>query len=108
MCNPRNEQGYNTKPKDSEIKRYSVYLKEVIELINPKIVVTLGEKALKGLDYISEHSISLKENVETPVYWNGYTVFPLYYCSPKAFIHRSEQFQLQDYRFLSEYAKKII
>lgn len=108
LCNPRDKLGNNEKPKDSEIKNCSIYLKEVIDLINPKIIVTLGGKALKGLHYISKHNIVLKENVATPVYWNGYTVFPLYHCSPKAFISRGKQLQLQDFKLLSEYAKEII
>lgn len=108
LCNPRDDLGNNTKPKDSEIKTCSVYLKQVIEIIDPKIIITLGEKALKGLNYICKHNIVLRKNVGYPILWNGYIVFPLYHCSPKAFINRSKKLQLQDYKYLDNYVKTSI
>ena len=106
LCNPLDDNGNNDKPKNPEIKNCSTYLKQVIELIKPKLIITLGEKALKGLYYINRHNIVLKNCVAHPYEWNDYTVFPLYHCSPKAFIHRSKNLQLQDYRKLSDYVKK--
>lgn len=106
LCNPLNENGNNDKPKDSEIKNCSIYLKSIIDLIEPKLIVTLGEKALKGLYYISRHKIGLKDNIAQVCEWDKYKVFPLYHCSPKAFIHRSRDLQFEDYKKLNDYVKQ--
>ena len=39
----------NRKPTDEEIKRYLPFLKEHIEIINPKILLLLGSTALNAL-----------------------------------------------------------
>ena len=107
LCNPLKNNGDNDSPKDLEIKECSIYLKQIIELIKPKLIVTLGGNALKGLNYIHKHNIKLKENVAQPFNWNGYTVFPLYHCSPKAInIWRSKELQLEDFRKLRDYVKE--
>ena len=42
------------KPTTSEIKRYSVFLKEHISIINPKIIVLMGSSAMEAITGISE------------------------------------------------------
>jgi len=42
------------KPTSTEIKRYSVFLKEHISIINPKIIVLLGSSAMEAVTGISE------------------------------------------------------
>ena len=42
------------KPTSIEIKRYSVFLKEHISIINPKIIVLMGSSAMEALTGISE------------------------------------------------------
>ncbi len=39
----------NRKPEFSEIKRYSVFLREHISIINPKILILMGSTAMKAL-----------------------------------------------------------
>jgi len=107
LCNPRDLAGNNDKPLDSEINKCSVYLRSVIQIVNPKIIITLGGKALKGLDYINKHNIVLKRDVSAPQKWWKYTVFPLYHPSPKAFMTRSEELQYSDYARLCEYIRTI-
>lgn len=107
LCNPRDFTGNNDKPLDSEINKCSVHLRSVIQIVNPKIIVTLGGKALKGLDYINKHKIALKKDVANPQKWWKYTVFPLYHPSPKAFMTRPQDLQFLDYARLSEYLRTI-
>ena len=78
LCNPRDNAGNNAPPLDSEIKRCSVYLEKLIEIIRPKLIITLGNKALKGLGYIKKHNIELKSGVARIHQWNSTLVFPLY------------------------------
>ena len=42
------------KPTSTEIKRYSVFLKEHISIINPKIIVLMGSSAMEAVTGISE------------------------------------------------------
>ncbi len=42
------------KPTSTEIKRYSVFLKEHISIINPKIIVLLGSSAMEAVTGIGE------------------------------------------------------
>ena len=42
------------KPNSTEIKRYSVFLKEHISIINPKIIVLMGSSAMEAVTGISE------------------------------------------------------
>ncbi len=42
------------KPTSTEIKRYSVFLKEHISIINPKIIVLMGSSAMEAITGISE------------------------------------------------------
>ena len=42
------------KPTSTEIKRYSVFLKEHISIVNPKIIVLMGSSAMEAVAGISE------------------------------------------------------
>ena len=42
------------KPTSTEIKRYSVFLKEHISIINPKIIVLMGSSAMEAITGINE------------------------------------------------------
>src|SRR5690349_24292513 len=42
LCNPRDTKGKNATPATTEISNCSTYLKRQIDLVNPRLVVTLG------------------------------------------------------------------
>ena len=82
LCNPL-ENGNNRRPKASEIKNCSPFLKETLKLINPQIVVTLGSVGLKALNLILETRYQLKENIAQPLFTPSFILFPLYHPSPR-------------------------
>jgi DNA polymerase len=82
LCNPL-ENGNNRRPKASEIKNCSPFLKETLKLINPQIVVTLGSVGLKALNLILETRYQLKENIAQPLFTSSFILFPLYHPSPR-------------------------
>ena len=82
LCNPL-EKGNNRRPKTSEIKNCSSFLKETLALIGPQVVVTLGSVGLQALNLILETRYQLKENVAQPLTTPGFTLFPLYHPSPR-------------------------
>src|SRR5438876_10131101 len=42
LCNPRSESGANRKPSRSELSNCSYFLRQIVEVVDPEIVVTLG------------------------------------------------------------------
>ncbi|PYS43824.1 MAG: uracil-DNA glycosylase, partial [Acidobacteria bacterium] len=46
LCNPRTTTGANRRPTTSEVRNCSNFLKRTIELIDPRLIVTLGGVAL--------------------------------------------------------------
>ena len=48
------------KPTTQEIKRYSVFLKEHISIINPKIVILMGSTAMESLIGINDKISNLR------------------------------------------------
>jgi len=82
LCNPL-ENGNNRRPKTSEIKNCSPFLKETLDLISPQVVVTLGSVGLQALNLILETRYQLKENVAQAITTPSFTLFPLYHPSPR-------------------------
>lgn len=108
LCSPRKPNGANRNPKKSEMKNCSDFLKRTIELINPKIIVTLGAVSLEALKLLQYHQFSLKTDVGKILRWNTHLLVPLYHPSPQVLAsHRREKEQLEDYKVLAEAIQKI-
>ena len=107
LCNPK-ELGKNAKPTSDEIGNCNQFLKRQIELVNPKIVATLGKVALKALARIERHSFKLKTSIGTVQKWHGRLLVPMYHPSPLV-INNCRRFpeQQADYRFLFEAWEKV-
>ena len=103
LCSPRKESGANRSPKKSEIKNCSNFLNRTIELINPKIIVTLGRVALEALQAIEYHQFELQKDVGKILSWNHRLLVPLYHQSPQVLAsHRRENEQFKDYKVLAK------
>lgn len=101
LCSPRKPNGANRKPKQSEIRNCSAFLKRTIDLIDPKIVVSLGAVALDALKSVESHDKKIKDSVAIPFKWYGRTLVPFYHPSPQviAAIRNLNQ-QIKDYACL--------
>ena len=99
LCNPRSESGANRKPTQKELKNCSSFLRRTIEVVNPRVIVTLGSVALEALKRIQYHELSLKESASRIHEWNDRVLVPIYHPSPQVLAsHRREAEQLQDYQ----------
>ncbi|MGY4538655.1 uracil-DNA glycosylase family 4 [Mucilaginibacter sp. UYNi724] len=107
LCNPRDDSGNNSTPIKSEILNCSKFLQEQVDVIKPKIVVTLGRVALESLNYISKHNLTLKGSVRTANKWYGRLLIPLYHPGQRAMLHRSLANQRSDYQFLADALKNL-
>ena len=82
LCNPL-ENGNNRRPNAGEIKNCSVFLKETLAIIQPKVVVTLGTVALQSLNQLLGTRFKLNQSVAKPLPTPNFTLFPLYHPSPR-------------------------
>ena len=101
LCNPRTESGANRRPAQKEIANCSSFLRRTIELVNPRVIVTLGSVALEALKRIQYHELSLKESAAQVHSWNNRVLVPIYHPSPQVLAsHRREAEQLKDYEII--------
>jgi DNA polymerase len=83
LCSPRKESGANDRPTRTEIGNCSDFLRRQIEVINPRLIVTLGAVALDSLRLIEPHQYQLRDSVARILPWNGRLLVPLYHPSPR-------------------------
>ena len=103
LCNPRSESGANRKPTQKELTNCSSFLRRTIELVNPRVIVTLGSVALEALKRIQYHELSLKTAAAQVHSWNDRVLVPIYHPSPQVLAsHRREAEQLADYQIVKK------
>ena len=103
LCNPRTDSGANRKPTKTEVANCSQFLSRALEIIKPKVVVTLGAVALDALKTIHWHELNLKESAARIHEWHGRLLVPIYHPSPQVLAsHRREAAQLQDYQLVAQ------
>lgn len=107
LCNPKDKDGNNSTPTLAEVANCQPFLRRQIELVNPKIVVTVGNTALRSLAAIESHSFSLSKHVRTIHPWFGRALIPLYHPGQRAMIHRSFANQRSDYQFVAEQWRRL-
>ena len=108
LCNPRTESGANRRPTQKELGNCSDFLRRTLELVNPRVVVTLGSVALEALKRIHYHELNLKQNAAQIHEWNGRVLVPIYHPSPQVLAsHRREQDQLSDYQVVARAVKDL-
>ena len=82
LCNPL-ANGNNRRPKTSEIKNCSPFLKATLDLIRPKVVVTLGSVGLQAVNLLLGTRYQLKDKVAQRLGTPNFILFPLYHPSPR-------------------------
>lgn len=107
LCNPKDSDGNNSTPTLAEAANCNPFLRRQIELVNPKIVVPLGNTALRALSGVEPHTFSLSQHVRTINSWFGRSLIPLYHPGQRAMIHRSFANQRSDYQFVAEQWRRL-
>jgi uracil-DNA glycosylase family 4 len=103
LCNPRKASGANRRPTAGEVRNCSDFLNRTIELIEPRVIVTLGGAALAALKLLHYHEFNLKNDAAEIRSWNGKLLVPLYHPSPQVLItSRKEAAQLRDYNVVAQ------
>jgi uracil-DNA glycosylase family 4 len=107
LCNPKDENGNNSTPSRTELSNCAPFLKRQLDLVDPKIVVTLGAQALAATKLIEPHDLQLATSVRKKWNWYDRLLVPLYHPGQRAMLHRSFLNQLADYRFVAETYRKL-
>ncbi len=93
------------KPTSTEIKRYSVFLKEHISIINPKIIVLMGSSAMEAVTGISE-KISIERGHWNEVILKNKT-FPLIITFNPSYLIRFPEYKKHSWEDLKKIREKI-
>ena len=93
------------KPTSQEIKRYSVFLKNHISIINPKIIILMGSTAMESLTGINS-KISSKRGKWKEVILNNKT-YPLIITFNPSYLIRFPENKKYSWLDLKEIRKKI-
>ena len=102
LCSPRSVTDANRKPRRTEMKNCTSFLRLTIELIDPPVIATLGAVALDALKLIEPHDYSLKANAGEAVEWLGGALLPLYHPSPQVVAaQRGLSLQLDHFQVLA-------
>jgi uracil-DNA glycosylase family 4 len=107
LCNPKDEKGNNATPNRNEVLNCRTFLRDQIDLVNPKLVVTLGSQALQALKLIEPHDFELASSVRRCQDWYGRRLIPLYHPGQRAMLHRSFLNQLADYQYVVEQLSRL-
>ncbi|HEY0429335.1 MAG TPA: uracil-DNA glycosylase family protein [Pyrinomonadaceae bacterium] len=89
-------------------KNCSDFLQKKINLINPKIIATLGAVALEALKTIEYHQFALRLDAAKILRRNRRLLVALYHPSPQVFAsHRRAAEQLADFGILKQAIEKV-
>ena len=95
----------NRKPDPSEIMRYSIFLKEHISIINPKILILMGSTAMESL-FGSKIKISKERGTWKEIIINQKTYLTMITFHPAYLLRQSDQ-KKYSWTDLKEIRKKI-
>ncbi|MEX0751093.1 MAG: uracil-DNA glycosylase [Dehalococcoidia bacterium] len=100
LCNPIDERQRNRAPTSKEVARCRPFLTRTLEIVRPRVVVTLGQVALESLRAIAPHDAHLRSDIGRPVAWHGRWLVPMYHPGRQSTLHRAHDAQMQDWRRL--------
>jgi len=100
LCNPL-KNGNNRRPTIKEIDNCTSFLENLINLITPKIISTLGGVGLEAINRIFSVSYKLADVVASPLPIGKFILFPMYHPSPRViYTRRSLDHQKKDFEKL--------
>ena len=92
------------KPTAQEIKRYSIFLKEHISIINPKIVILMGSTAMEAITNLNK--ISYERGKWKEIILNNKT-FPLMITFSPSYLIRFPEYKKYSWEDLKKIKQKI-
>ena len=100
LCNPLKD-GKNRRPTTKEIDNCIPFLENLINIVTPKIVSTVGGVGLEAINRIFSTRYKLADVVANPLPIGKLILFPLYHPSPRVInTKRSLEQQKKDFKKL--------
>ena len=100
LCNPL-KNGNNRRPTKKEVENCSSFLKNLIILIAPKVISTIGGIGLEAINNVFGTRYKLADVVASPLPIDEFILFPLYHPSPRVvYTRRTIEQQKKDFRNL--------
>ena len=100
LCNPL-KSGNNRRPTTKEIENCSSFLQDLIDLIAPKVISTLGGVGLEVVNRLFGTRYKLADVVARPLSVCEFILVPLYHPSPRVvYTRRTLDEQKRDFRKL--------
>lgn len=87
-------------PRPQQVRNCSRWLDELINSVEPFVVVTFGKAALEAVGEVERHNLSYQQALGKPVNWRGRKLLALAHPSALGRANRSAERQLEDARVL--------
>ncbi len=107
LCNPLRG-GRNRPPRAGEIACCAAWLRAQIDLVRPRLIVTLGVAALDATRAVATHDYRLACDAGRPLPWDGRVLVPLYHPSPRTAGRRPLERQVEDFQRLGLMARTAL
>lgn len=104
LCNPQTPQGLNSRPSASELAECRPWLRETIELVDPRLVVALGATALRSLAFLEPHGLVLRRDAGRSIAWFGRSLAALYHPGGRSLARRPLAVQIRDWLQIAAWA----
>jgi len=100
LCNPLKD-GNNRRPTSKEIANCSPFLQDLLDLVAPRVVSTVGGVGLDAVNRLLGTRYKLADVIAKPLPVGEFILFPLYHPSPRV-IHTRRSFlqQKKDFKKL--------
>ncbi len=101
LCNPRDADGRNRPPTTAELGNCGNHLRATLDVVQPRVVVALGRRALAALHAVTPHSMAADTLPGDLLAWGaGRWIAWLLHPSPLTQTRRSLSQQMADWRRL--------
>ena len=97
LCHPASAEGRNRTPRRAEIANCGSFLGEIVDLVDPLLVVALGRVALEALGRLAPHGLRFGPDTARPIAWRGRHLVALYHPSGQTLARRPRDRQRADY-----------
>jgi uracil-DNA glycosylase family 4 len=101
LCLPKQNNG-KYPVKSSQITNCAPNIRMMIDRINPRMIVTMGAKALAAIKNVEAHSFEFGSLVGSPLLWYSRFLYPMAHPGMLGRVNRAESVQREDFMRLAQ------